>query len=64
MHIVNKYGVLHTVPDDMLKTIEQRGGRRATPKEIAAYEGKADAPEKGKADAPEKGKADAPEKGV
>ena len=55
MHIVNKYGVLHTVPDDMLKTIEQRGGRRATPKEIAAYEGKADAPEKGKADAPEKG---------
>lgn len=35
MHIINKYGIHHTIPDDWKMPA---GSRRATPEEIAAYE--------------------------
>lgn len=35
MHIINKYGVHHTIPDEWKLPA---GSRRATPEEIAAYE--------------------------
>ena len=35
MHIINKYGIHHTVPDDWKLPA---GSRRATPEEIEAYE--------------------------
>lgn len=41
MHIINKHGVHHTIPDDWKLPA---GSRRATPEEIAAYEAQTPAP--------------------
>lgn len=38
-YIVNKYGVIHTIPAFILGQVLIQGGRLATPSEIAAYEG-------------------------
>lgn len=35
--IVNKYGVLHVVPESLLSTVERQGGRRATEQEQMEY---------------------------
>ena len=38
-YIVNQYGVIHTIPAQLLGQVQAQGGRLATPSEIAAYEG-------------------------
>ena len=38
-YIVNKYGVIHTIPAQLFGQVQAQGGRLATPSEIAAYEG-------------------------
>ena len=42
-YIVNKYGVIHTIPAQLFGQVQAQGGRLATPSEIAAYEGGIDA---------------------
>ncbi len=42
-YIVNKYGVIHTIPAQLLGQVQAQGGRLATPSEIAAYKGGIDA---------------------
>lgn len=41
MHIINKYGIHHTIPDEWKLPA---GSRRATPEEIAAYEAQTPTP--------------------
>jgi predicted flap endonuclease-1-like 5' DNA nuclease len=38
-YIINKHGIMHTIPASLLEAVRGQGGRLATPAEIAAYEG-------------------------